>query len=401
MPSSRSFMRTPPGRGPPTASPSRSTPGRNRSTCIGPTRAKASPGAASSTPHCPPGSPSPADPSADDTTPVAARSVVVLAEEPDHAPRRRSTGVEAETLDRLADRRRHRRRMVGRVRRAPHRRRRHEARSARGDGIAGGIDRRSAHCASPQSPMRANVACCRRWSSRARDRPRRSPSRCRAKAGIVACELRLQQEDGTEHALPFAYDDLPANVDDCRRRTHGRAGGCFRCRRCRLATTRCAGTTIPAIPAAWSSLRARCFVPSEIRGGGRRFGLAAHLYALHRRGDQGIGDFTTLSALAEVTARAGGSIVGINPLHMLFADDRERASPYHPSDRRFLDPRLHRPRSRARPRRIGGCPRAARAKRPALRGAFGADQRRLHRGRAPETGGAAGMLRALRATRGR
>ena len=41
---------------------------------------------------------------------------------------------------------------------------------------------------------------------------------------------------------------------------------------------------------------------------------------------------------AAATARAGGSIVGINPLHALFPEDRERASPYHPSDRRFLDP---------------------------------------------------------------
>jgi hypothetical protein len=30
--------------------------------------------------------------------------------------------------------------------------------------------------------------------------------------------------------------------------------------------------------------------------------------------------------------------VGLNPLHALFTQERERASPYHPSDRRFLDP---------------------------------------------------------------
>jgi glycogen operon protein len=82
----------------------------------------------------------------------------------------------------------------------------------------------------------------------------------------------------------------------------------------------------------------RCFLPTELRDGGRRFGLAAHLYSLRRRGDQGIGDFTTLAQLGEATARAGGSIVGINPLHALFPGDRDRASPYHPSDRRFLDP---------------------------------------------------------------
>ncbi|HEY1721177.1 MAG TPA: glycogen debranching protein GlgX [Magnetospirillaceae bacterium] len=82
----------------------------------------------------------------------------------------------------------------------------------------------------------------------------------------------------------------------------------------------------------------QCFMPESLRHGGRRFGVSAQLYALRRPGDQGIGDFTTLAKLAESTARNGGGIVGINPVHALFPNDRERASPYHPSDRRFLDP---------------------------------------------------------------
>jgi glycogen operon protein len=82
----------------------------------------------------------------------------------------------------------------------------------------------------------------------------------------------------------------------------------------------------------------RCFLPAEFRAGQRFFGLAAHLYALRREGDQGIGDITSLARIAAATARAGGVTVAINPLHALFAQDRERASPYHPSDRRFLDP---------------------------------------------------------------
>ena len=82
----------------------------------------------------------------------------------------------------------------------------------------------------------------------------------------------------------------------------------------------------------------RCHLPADLRDGQRRFGLAAHLYALRRRGDQGIGDFTTLRRIAAATARAGGATVGLNPLHALFCGERDRASPYHPSDRRFLDP---------------------------------------------------------------
>jgi glycogen debranching enzyme GlgX/4-alpha-glucanotransferase len=74
----------------------------------------------------------------------------------------------------------------------------------------------------------------------------------------------------------------------------------------------------------------------------RRFGFSAQLYAQRResgpgRSDQGIGDFTTLGLLGEAAGRVGAAALGVNPLHVLFAGDRERASPYHPSDRRFLD----------------------------------------------------------------
>ena len=82
----------------------------------------------------------------------------------------------------------------------------------------------------------------------------------------------------------------------------------------------------------------RCFIPADYREGRRGFGVAAHLYTLRRAGDGGIGDFTTLGVFAEETARHGGDFVGLNPMHAQFAADRGRASPYNPSDRRFLDP---------------------------------------------------------------
>jgi 4-alpha-glucanotransferase len=82
----------------------------------------------------------------------------------------------------------------------------------------------------------------------------------------------------------------------------------------------------------------RCYLPPAFADGGRRFGIAAQLYALRRDGDQGIGDLGTLAALAKAGRRAGAATIGINPLHMLFPESRARASPYHPSDRRFLDP---------------------------------------------------------------
>ena len=74
----------------------------------------------------------------------------------------------------------------------------------------------------------------------------------------------------------------------------------------------------------------------------KRFGVAAQLYALRRAGedgrDQGIGDFSALARAGEEAGAAGAAYLGLSPLHMLFPRDRERASPYYPSDRRFLDP---------------------------------------------------------------
>lgn len=69
-----------------------------------------------------------------------------------------------------------------------------------------------------------------------------------------------------------------------------------------------------------------------------RFGMAAHLYTLRRDGDQGIGDLTTLADFGAAARKAGAITLGLNPMHALFNQDRDRASPYHPSDRRFLDP---------------------------------------------------------------
>ncbi len=85
-----------------------------------------------------------------------------------------------------------------------------------------------------------------------------------------------------------------------------------------------------------------CYLPPDLADGRRRFGIAAHLYSLRgpigQGGDQGIGDFSTLRRFAANAARTGAVLLGLNPLHALFPHDRHRASPYQPSDRRFLDP---------------------------------------------------------------
>jgi glycogen debranching enzyme GlgX/4-alpha-glucanotransferase len=81
---------------------------------------------------------------------------------------------------------------------------------------------------------------------------------------------------------------------------------------------------------------AKAYLPEALSR--RIFGVSAQLYAQRRLGDQGLGDFSTLGRLGAAAGAAGAAALGVNPLHMLFTQDRSRASPYQPSDRRFLDP---------------------------------------------------------------
>jgi glycogen operon protein len=94
----------------------------------------------------------------------------------------------------------------------------------------------------------------------------------------------------------------------------------------------------PEVSTALVVAPATCHLPEALMHGRRRFGIAGHLYSWRHDGDQGIGDFTTLRQAGVAAAQAGASTLGINPIHALFPQDRERASPYSPSDRRFLDP---------------------------------------------------------------
>ncbi len=147
--------------------------------------------------------------------------------------------------------------------------------------------------------------------------------------------LILENEDGAQDSVAIAAEPAADRVcADGRRVRTWRAAlpllpvGRWRAWRAEDPAIACALTVAPAT----------CHLPPALAAGGRRFGVAAHLYSLRRAGDQGIGDFTTLAALSAAAARAGAAAVGLNPLHALFPDQRERASPYHPSDRRFLDP---------------------------------------------------------------
>ena len=81
-----------------------------------------------------------------------------------------------------------------------------------------------------------------------------------------------------------------------------------------------------------------CYLPEPIAGGARQWGVSTHLYSLRRDGDWGIGDFTGLVDLVDVAASLGATVIGLNPLHTLFTQHPDRASPYSPSSRLFVNP---------------------------------------------------------------
>jgi 4-alpha-glucanotransferase len=68
----------------------------------------------------------------------------------------------------------------------------------------------------------------------------------------------------------------------------------------------------------------------------RVWALAVQLYAVRSQRNWGHGDFTDLIGLIEVAAELGAAGIGLNPLHALFDDRADEASPYSPNSRLFL-----------------------------------------------------------------
>ncbi|MHB1215959.1 MAG: malto-oligosyltrehalose synthase [Thiobacillus sp.] len=81
-----------------------------------------------------------------------------------------------------------------------------------------------------------------------------------------------------------------------------------------------------------------CYTPPAIQGEGRAWGFAAQLYGIRSERNWGIGDFGDLHRMIEFCAEAGAGVVLLNPLHALFPDDPDHASPYSPSSRSFFNP---------------------------------------------------------------
>ena len=81
----------------------------------------------------------------------------------------------------------------------------------------------------------------------------------------------------------------------------------------------------------------RVYSPTALQGGGRVWGVATQLYSLRTARNWGIGDFGDLARLVDWCAQVGAGVVGVNPLHAMFAHNPAHASPYSPSSRLFLN----------------------------------------------------------------
>lgn len=76
-----------------------------------------------------------------------------------------------------------------------------------------------------------------------------------------------------------------------------------------------------------------CYMPPAIQGEGRVWGFAAQLYGVRSARNWGMGDFSDLRAMVNFCAESGAGTVLLNPMHALFPDAPEHASPYSPSSR--------------------------------------------------------------------
>jgi 4-alpha-glucanotransferase len=157
--------------------------------------------------------------------------------------------------------------------------------------------------ACPRLPLRLPPGCRQvDWNCRFEDASERS--------GCAAVEQRPSAED-------FALA-LPQGLPPGYHRLEVEAGGIL------------AATDLIVTPA-------RCYLPDELGPGARSWGLSCQLYGLRSEHNWGFGDFTDLAALARAAGRCSASVLGINPLHALFAAEPRHVSPYSPSSRSQLD----------------------------------------------------------------
>ncbi|UCH48560.1 MAG: 4-alpha-glucanotransferase [Betaproteobacteria bacterium] len=152
-------------------------------------------------------------------------------------------------------------------------------------------------------------------------------------------QWRLREENGSEHrgALEAAALELLEEVDLDGRR--------FRRRRLQLPWVQCRGYHEVSVSCAGHEAHTKLIVtPSrclQVAAEGarcRHWGVALQLYGVRSARNWGMGDLGDLAAAATLFGELGADLIGINPLHALYPDEPERASPYSPSSRCFANP---------------------------------------------------------------
>ena len=81
-----------------------------------------------------------------------------------------------------------------------------------------------------------------------------------------------------------------------------------------------------------------CYEPPAFEQQLKAWGVSLQLYSLRSGRNWGIGDFGDLRVAIDILAPLGVDVIGVNPLHTLFAHQPEKASPYSPSSRDHLNP---------------------------------------------------------------
>ena len=153
-----------------------------------------------------------------------------------------------------------------------------------------------------------------------------------------ALAWEIEEESGGKHSGNPSFADLEL-VD-----TNQLGGRAFERRRLTLPvglppgyhrfTLRAGAETLAALLIV---APARAYLPPEVDEGPGIWGIAVQLYSLRGERDWGVGDFADLESFVRRAAAAGAGAVGLNPLHALYLDEPERASPYSPSSRLYLN----------------------------------------------------------------
>jgi 4-alpha-glucanotransferase len=80
-----------------------------------------------------------------------------------------------------------------------------------------------------------------------------------------------------------------------------------------------------------------CWLPDRLRKGLGLWGIAVQLPLLRSARNWGIGDFSDLAELGKIASKHGCGLIGVNPLHQMYLDAPEQASPYSPATRLYLN----------------------------------------------------------------